>query len=530
MALHGSAVANLCPILFKGNNRALGVNVLIQQDRSGSMDNVSQFYSNGTFVGALQDALIAERIGDDLVRYPNLYAYFGVYSRNPSNSFTISNSNGNITVNQAFMRGEATGAATIAKWTGSNYFSNSTTHVVDICTDVVGNTTGGRLTGYGNEVGGGSPKSEDVHGSLWSIWTTPNAISTGIVGRFGNVIGSNVREGSTTIVITNSDEQQSSPGDMINQLVDVAGEVKIVENYPGLAARRYSGYFGQSGSSNPSLDNVNYVDNLIPVEGPIYKTKFNKFFAGQGGSFNNTTWSIEGYFLAPTTGSYTFFTNSDDASYLWIGDNALQGYTRTNPVVNNGGLHPLRETSGTINLTAGIYYPIRVIYGNQNISSGNPTELTISFSGPNIAKRTNGAGYFFSKNVQTSELIERTINGANGEMIFRGYRVIALSSYASTDGYDGVLFYGATSNQPYGYVTFTGTSTYTITRSINSPNSWVKSVTSFDNSTKQVHDTLTLASETRGGLFKIRNIFTNSGVDRRVAFSNCLAGFIADTV
>ena len=349
MALHGSAVANLCPILFKGNNRALGVNVLIQQDRSGSMDDVSAFYTNGTFIGALQDALIAEKIGDDLVRYPNLYAYFGVFSRNPSNSFTISNSNGALTVTQAFMRGEATGAATIAKWTGTNYFTNSTTHVVDICTDVIANTTGGRLSGYNNSLGGTSPKSEDVHGSLWSIWTTPNAISTGTAGRFGNVIGSNVRKGSTTIVITNSDEQDNAPSDMINQLVAV-----------------------------------------------------------------NST-------------------------------------------------------------------------GTQ----------------------------------------ERTINGATGEMVFRGYRVIALSSYESTDGYDGVLFYGSTSTQPYGYVTFTGASTYTITRSTTAPN-WTPILGT--NNSSQRHDTLTLASETRGGLFKINNIFTNTGTDRRVAFSNALAAFISDTV
>jgi hypothetical protein len=521
MALHGSAGNNLSPILFKGNNRSLGVNVLIHQDESGSMNDVSTFYSNGTFIGTLQDALILKGIGNDTTRYPNLYSYFGVYSRNPSTSFTITNPNGTLVVNQAFMRGEITGAATITNWTGTRYFSNSTSHIVNICTDVINNTTEGRLSGFGNEIGGGSPKSEDVHGNLWSIFTTPNAISTGTVGRFGSIIGSNVRKGSTTIVITNSDEQSSAPNNMINQLVDTVKAPTFFENYPGLTAKRYSGYFGVSEVSNPNLDNVNYTDNLEPVEGPIYATQFNSFFAG---FFNNTTWSIEGHFLAPTTGTYTFFTNSDDASYLWIGDNALQGYARSNALVNNGGLHPVQERSGTINLIAGTYYPIRIIYGNQNLPSGNPTELTISFSGPGIAKRTNGTGYFFTKNVTISEPTERTINGSTGEIIFRGYRVIALSSYTSTDSFDGVLFYGLTSSQPYGYVTFTSNTTYTIVRSTTAPN-WTRNA-----NVGQIHDTLTLASETRGGLFKIRNIFTNTGNDRRVAFSRCLAEFIADTV
>jgi hypothetical protein len=343
MALHGSVSANLSPILFKGNNRALGVNVIIHQDESGSMNDLIQFYGNGTFIGSLQDALVSEKIGDDILRYPNLYSYFGVYSRNPSTAFTISNPNGSLSVNQAFMKGEATGSATISKWTGTNYFTNSTTHVVNICTDVIGNTTGGRLSGFGNELGGTSPKSEDVHGSLWSVFTTPNAISTGILGRFGSVIGSNVRRGSTTIIITNSDEQSGAPTQMLNQLV----------------------------------------------------------------------------------------------------------------AVNSAGTQ------------------------------------------------------------------ERTINGSTGELVSREYRVIALSSYTSTDGYDGILFYGSNSTQPYGYVDFTSASTYTITRSATVPN-WNKT-------SQQLHDTLPLASETRGGLFKLRNVFT-SGVDFRVAFSRCLAEFIADTI
>jgi hypothetical protein len=344
MALHGSASANLSSILFKGNNRSLGVNVIIHQDQSGSMVDAIQFYSNGTFVGALQNALLAEKIGDDIVKYPNLYAYFDLYGRNPSSSFTISNPNGSLVINQSFIRGESTGTTTISRWISTNYISNKNSHLVNICTDVIGTTTGGRLVSqYVDQ------NSEDVHGNLWSIFTSPNSISSGISGRYGGVIGSQIRKGSTTIIITNSDEQSDAPADMINNAVTVSG--------------------GQS----------------------------------------------------------------------------------------------------------------------------------------------------------------RTINGSTGEMVVRGYRVIALSSYNSTDGYDGVLFYGKTSAQPYGYVSFTSNTTYVIIRSSVAPN-WTKGKSSFDNVSAQTHDTLTIANETRGGLFKIRNIFSSTGNDRRVAFSNCLAKFIADTV
>jgi hypothetical protein len=37
MSLHGSVVANLSPILFKGNNRIPGLNVIIHQDETESM-------------------------------------------------------------------------------------------------------------------------------------------------------------------------------------------------------------------------------------------------------------------------------------------------------------------------------------------------------------------------------------------------------------------------------------------------------------------------------------------------------------
>lgn len=342
MALHGSTSANLSPILFKGNNRSLSVNVLIHQDQTGSMVDFANFYSNGSFVGELQNALLLENIGTDVAKNPNLYGYFTLYSRNPTSSFTISNQNGSLNVSEAFMRGESSSSLTSSNWQ-NRYFSNTTNHFVNVCTDVSGTTTGGRIGGFQTD-----QLSEDVHGNLWSVFTTPNAISTGTPGRFGSVIGSPVRKGSTTIIITNSDEQSSAPGDMINQLV--------------------------------------------------------------------------------TT------------------------------------------------------------------SSG-----------------------------------ERTINGPTGELITRGYRVIATSSYTSTDSNDGVLFYGSASSQPYGYVRFTGSTTYTITRSSTPPSSWTPTTTSFGDGSRQLQNTLTLASETRGGLFKISSVLTST-LNRTEAFSKCLAEFISETV
>jgi len=82
--------------------------------------------------------------------------------------------------------------------------------------------------------------------------------------------------------------------------------------------------------------------------------------------------SIEwrGFFVPPTTDTYTFYTNSDDASYLWIGDIAVTGFTTANALVNNSGLHGLKEAHGSIELVEGTYYPIRIQAGNNQVDGG----------------------------------------------------------------------------------------------------------------------------------------------------------------
>jgi hypothetical protein len=105
----------------------------------------------------------------------------------------------------------------------------------------------------------------------------------------------------------------------------------------------------------------------------------------------NTTFSYLGYFLAPTTGNYTFTMSSDDRSWMWIGASALAGaYTDANHIItatfNTGAI-----TSPTVVMTAGTYYPVRIIIGN-GAAGGS---INLSFAGPGITARTNGTGYFF---------------------------------------------------------------------------------------------------------------------------------------
>jgi len=129
-------------------------------------------------------------------------------------------------------------------------------------------------------------------------------------------------------------------------------------------------------------ENVNYMTSPT-AEGPTNAVNYPSIG-------DNISYQWVGYFLAPTTGIYNFRLASDDGSYFWIGNNAVSGYTTGNANVfatfNTGTV-----TSGNIQLTAGTYYPVRVLYGN----GVGAAYITLSFSGPGIATTSDGTGYFF---------------------------------------------------------------------------------------------------------------------------------------
>ena len=111
-----------------------------------------------------------------------------------------------------------------------------------------------------------------------------------------------------------------------------------------------------------------------------------------------------GYFLPPTTGTYTIFTASDDGSGVWIGDLALPEAVRTsgNATLNNGlgAGQGVTERSATISLTGKVMYPIRIVM--EEINGGDA--LTFSWSGPEISKTTDLLTYFRTPITPTGQL------------------------------------------------------------------------------------------------------------------------------
>ena len=163
------------------------------------------------------------------------------------------------------------------------------------------------------------------------------------------------------------------------------------------------------------LASNNYWTNWVQIYvAGLYKTTYKGYFdddvsffatAGTGQAGTNPAISVQttaiseassndgeyfscqwlGYFKPLTTETYTFYTSSDDASYVWVGNVAKIGFTTGNALVNNGGAHGDQEAAGSIALTAGVYYPIRIQFGE----AGGGDVLTFNYSTPTIAKTTN---------------------------------------------------------------------------------------------------------------------------------------------
>ena len=175
----------------------------------------------------------------------------------------------------------------------------------------------------------------------------------------------------------------------INPGIVFSGGIKILEQpvpyVAGLFKTTYAGYFADVPSFFATATPTTYGTNPSTS---VQTTAITEAASDDGSNFS-CQWL--GYFLPSTTETYTFFTSSDDASYVWVGSNAITGFTTANAIVNNGGAHGNQERSGTISLTAGVYYPIRIQFGE----AGGGDVMTFNYSTSTITKTTNVTGRVF---------------------------------------------------------------------------------------------------------------------------------------
>jgi hypothetical protein len=154
---------------------------------------------------------------------------------------------------------------------------------------------------------------------------------------------------------------------------DPGGGVLLVSNQTaGLRGIGRSGYHNE---------NVNYTDTTN--QGPFGPYPDILSITNYG---TNISRLYRGYKYIYTTGNYRFRLTSDDGAYMWVGTNAISGYTIANSYINNGGSHaPIAVTGGLLALTAGFFYPIRIVYGN----GGGGSQLTLEWDGPGQAFTTS---------------------------------------------------------------------------------------------------------------------------------------------
>ena len=128
--------------------------------------------------------------------------------------------------------------------------------------------------------------------------------------------------------------------------------------------------------------------------------------------------SFTGFITVPTDGVYTFYTTSDDGSNLYI-DNVL--------TVNNDGLHPSLEKSGTIGLKAG-KHAIRGVFFEQ----GGENIFNVSYEGGGLPKQSVPVSSLFR--IATANNLPTVNAGANQSVTLPTSSTTLTGAASDSDG------------------------------------------------------------------------------------------------
>ncbi len=141
---------------------------------------------------------------------------------------------------------------------------------------------------------------------------------------------------------------------------------------------KYKVYYGEKMAKLPDFSNIKPIK-----EG--FVTEFSpKNILVEGVQQEQVAMVLESYLEITEDGSYSFFTNSDDGSKLYI-NNKL--------VVDNDGDHGVMERSGSVELKKGRHL-VRVAFFN----GGGGFHLDVKYSGPSIPKQIIPANHLYRKN------------------------------------------------------------------------------------------------------------------------------------
>ena len=152
----------------------------------------------------------------------------------------------------------------------------------------------------------------------------------------------------------------------------------------GLAQIQYDGYFADDPNwfSDARYSSSLRLNSTTGASGiPVFDWYSNP------ADWNNvvkSSWSWTGHFIPDETGEWLFEIASDDASYMWLGNDAVLNYQSgpATALINVGGIHTERTVSQKITLVKDQIYPLRIQYGN----NGQAAVFKFRFMPPGVTQ------------------------------------------------------------------------------------------------------------------------------------------------
>jgi len=154
----------------------------------------------------------------------------------------------------------------------------------------------------------------------------------------------------------------------------------------GLHAVTYGGYFNDDSSwifANSNLIKSRQVYEVLPT-----------FTDEPFSSLGQMTSMYSGYIIPDMAGTWKFRIRSDDAAYLWLGNEAINNYAGSTfgAQLRIPGTHEPTTKEFTITLIKDKVYPIRIYYGN----AGSYGTFELSLLPPGFTSyQTDTTGLFF---------------------------------------------------------------------------------------------------------------------------------------
>ena len=192
-------------------------------------------------------------------------------------------------------------------------------------------------------------------------------------------------------------------------------------------------YFEGDWNNLPDFDELTPVETGTSSDFDISARQVNERFG----------FRFTGFIDIAESGTYTFYTSSDDGSALKIGDQL---------VVNNDGLHGMQERSGEITLAAGTH-AITVTFFEKTGGEG----LYVNYAGPSISKQSIPLSQLYHLNPNSNPVAVDDVADVNEGST--GNTIDAISNDTDVDS-DNLVVSGLDTTGTLGVVVDNGDGTF----------------------------------------------------------------------